>query len=59
MGNLNRFVTAQNEVYDDVIRELKNGEKVSHWMWYVIPQIAGCNGKFQPMEIYILGRGFI
>ena len=39
--NLNRFIKAQDESYDEIIRELKNGEKVTHWMWYVFPQIAG------------------
>jgi uncharacterized protein (DUF1810 family) len=40
-GRLNRFIKAQDESYDEIIRELKNGEKVTHWMWYVFPQIAG------------------
>jgi uncharacterized protein (DUF1810 family) len=40
-GSLDRFINAQNESYDEIIRELKNGEKVTHWMWYVFPQIAG------------------
>jgi len=40
-GSLNRFIKAQDESYDEIIRELKNGEKVTHWMWYVFPQIAG------------------
>ena len=39
--SLDRFIKAQNESYDEIIRELKNGEKVTHWMWYVFPQIAG------------------
>ena len=32
---------AQDEVYDDVLAELRRGEKRSHWMWFVFPQIAG------------------
>ena len=36
-----RFVTAQDLVYDTVLRELKNGRKESHWMWYIFPQIEG------------------
>lgn len=39
--NLNRFVTAQASVYDNVLRELRAGRKTSHWMWFVFPQIAG------------------
>src|SRR5712692_10417771 len=39
--NLNRFVEAQNSVYDQVCLELREGSKRSHWMWYVFPQIKG------------------
>lgn len=39
--NLQRFVTAQNTVYDDVINELQGGRKQSHWMWFIFPQLAG------------------
>ena len=39
--NLDRFVSAQQSVYDRVLAELKNGKKRSHWMWYVFPQFQG------------------
>ena len=39
--NLERFVTAQNPVIDDVLSELRNGSKESHWMWFVFPQLRG------------------
>jgi uncharacterized protein (DUF1810 family) len=39
--NLERFVEAQEHVYDEVHRELQAGRKASHWMWFVFPQIAG------------------
>jgi uncharacterized protein (DUF1810 family) len=39
--NLNRFVTAQNQVYNQVISELKNASKRTHWMWFIFPQVAG------------------
>lgn len=40
--NLERFVAAQdNSVYERVLAELRAGYKVSHWMWFVFPQIAG------------------
>ena len=39
--NLNRFISAQEEVYDRVVKELKNGSKRSHWMWYIFPQLDG------------------
>jgi uncharacterized protein (DUF1810 family) len=39
--NLQRFVTAQDPVYARAVEELRAGRKVSHWMWFVFPQIAG------------------
>jgi uncharacterized protein (DUF1810 family) len=39
--DLQRFVEAQNPVYDQVCAELRAGRKKSHWMWFVFPQIEG------------------
>jgi uncharacterized protein (DUF1810 family) len=39
--DLDRFVTAQAPVWTQVMAELERGEKRSHWMWFVFPQIAG------------------
>jgi uncharacterized protein (DUF1810 family) len=39
--HLARFVAAQAPVLDAVRRELTNGRKTSHWMWFVFPQLAG------------------
>jgi uncharacterized protein (DUF1810 family) len=39
--DLNRFVRAQEPIYQDVIRELGRGRKQSHWMWFIFPQIDG------------------
>jgi uncharacterized protein (DUF1810 family) len=36
-----RFLTAQDSVYPQVCAELKAGEKRSHWMWFIFPQIQG------------------
>lgn len=41
MSALDRFVEAQAGVYETALAELKAGEKRSHWMWFVFPQIAG------------------
>jgi uncharacterized protein (DUF1810 family) len=40
---LERFVAAQDEggTYQRAVAELRAGAKVSHWMWFVFPQIAG------------------
>lgn len=39
--DLQRFLDAQHRVYADVIAELRNGRKQTHWIWFVFPQIAG------------------
>jgi uncharacterized protein (DUF1810 family) len=39
--DLQRFVTAQDGIYDRALAELRRGRKQSHWMWFVFPQIAG------------------
>ena len=39
--DLERFVRAQDGVYDQALRELRAGDKRSHWMWFVFPQVAG------------------
>jgi uncharacterized protein (DUF1810 family) len=39
--NLKRFVEAQESVYRDVVSELRQGQKNTHWMWFIFPQIAG------------------
>ena len=39
--NLDRFVQAQDGVFDRVLKELRSGVKVGHWMWFIFPQIKG------------------
>jgi uncharacterized protein (DUF1810 family) len=39
--DLERFVKAQDEVYDAVVSELRGGRKRTHWMWFIFPQVAG------------------
>ena len=39
--NLQRFLDAQERIYDTVLNELRAGRKASHWMWFIFPQIAG------------------
>ena len=36
---LERFVQAQDRVYETVLSELAMGEKATHWMWFVFPQL--------------------
>ncbi len=53
MEPLDRFVTAQAPVYGRVLEELRRGRKVSHWMWFVFPQIRGL-GKSAMAERYAI-----
>lgn len=39
--NFQRFINAQLEIYENVLSELKNGKKISHWMWFIFPQYRG------------------
>jgi len=39
--SLARFVAAQSGVYDLALAELKAGQKRTHWMWFVLPQLRG------------------
>jgi uncharacterized protein (DUF1810 family) len=39
--NLDRFLQAQHDCYTRVLAELAAGEKTSHWMWFIFPQLRG------------------
>lgn len=39
--NLKRFVDAQEADYTTALSEIKSGRKLSHWIWYVFPQLKG------------------
>jgi uncharacterized protein (DUF1810 family) len=39
--DLQRFLDAQAAVYPRVLAELRRGQKQSHWMWFIFPQLAG------------------
>lgn len=53
MGALSRFVEAQAGAYDRALAELRRGEKTSHWMWFVFPQIAGL-GRSPTARLYAI-----
>lgn len=40
---LERFVKAQEtyDTYDTALQEMKNGQKRSHWIWFIFPQLKG------------------
>lgn len=39
--DLERFLIAQQTYYRTALQEIKSGQKRSHWMWFIFPQIAG------------------
>jgi uncharacterized protein (DUF1810 family) len=39
--NLSRFVQAQEDDYERALAEIRSGQKQSHWMWYIFPQLDG------------------
>lgn len=41
MTSLDDFVAAQDRCYAEVLAQLRNGRKTTHWMWFVFPQVAG------------------
>jgi uncharacterized protein (DUF1810 family) len=53
---LERFVEAQSEVYADVVAELRAGQKQSHWMWFVFPQIRGLGNSPTAKQYAIVSR---
>ena len=44
--DLERFIEAQNMVYDIALQEIKNGHKRGHWIWFVFPQIKGLGHSY-------------
>jgi uncharacterized protein (DUF1810 family) len=51
---LERFVSAQDAVFARVVEELHAGEKRSHWIWFIFPQMKGL-GHSSQSEYYGIG----
>ena len=49
--DLERFVAAQEGVYDGALRELRRGRKTGHWIWFIFPQLAGL-GRSEMSRFY-------
>lgn len=54
--NLQRFVEAQNPVFEQVCLELRRGRKTSHWIWFIFPQIEGLGFSEMSRYFAISGR---
>ena len=50
-AGLDKFVTAQERDYSTALREIQNGRKRSHWIWYIFPQLQGL-GFSQTAQYY-------
>ncbi len=51
--DLERFVEAQQAVYETALAELRAGAKKTHWMWFIFPQIQGL-GHSPTAQFYAL-----
>ena len=49
--NLSRFLEAQNQTYLNALSEIRKGQKVTHWMWFIFPQLQGL-GKSTTAQYY-------
>lgn len=41
INSLDRFVVVQEKMYPIAMKEIQNGQKETHWMWYIFPQLRG------------------
>ena len=44
--SINRFIEAQNTYFDIALKEIKNEKKITHWMWFIFPQIKGLGSSY-------------
>jgi uncharacterized protein (DUF1810 family) len=51
--DLDRFVQAQVGTYDGALRELRDGQKTGHWIWFIFPQVHGL-GRSEAATYYAL-----
>ena len=52
--NLQRFLGAQESFYAQALKEIRNGRKTSHWIWFIFPQVRGL-GHSPMSENYGIG----
>jgi uncharacterized protein (DUF1810 family) len=54
--NLQRFIDAQDSIYEMVCSELRTGHKRGHWMWFIFPQIIGLGSSATAQKYGIRSR---
>jgi uncharacterized protein (DUF1810 family) len=52
-SDLERFLSAQQSVYDGVLDELRRGHKTGHWIWFIFPQLVGL-GRSETSRSYAI-----
>ena len=52
--DLQRFIDAQEGIFEIALAELKAGNKRTHWMWFVFPQLRGL-GRSSTAQYYAIG----
>lgn len=53
---LDRFIEAQAGIYDTALSELTRGRKMTHWMWFVFPELAGLGMSAMAQRFAISGK---
>jgi uncharacterized protein (DUF1810 family) len=56
VADLQRFIDAQRPLYDRVLDELRSGQKRTHWMWFVFPQLEGLGHSAMAQKFAIASR---
>ena len=54
---LQRFLDAQADTYQQALSEIRSGRKSSHWMWFVFPQVQGLSASTISRRFGISGLG--
>ena len=55
-ADLIHFVNAQAPVYSQVVEELADGRKRTHWMWFIFPQLSGLGHSAMAQRYAIRNR---
>ena len=54
--DLERFVIAQDPVFETVLLELCQGRKREHWIWFIFPQLRGLGHSWEADHFGIASR---
>lgn len=55
--DLERFVKAQTQDYEQALGEIRAGRKTSHWIWYIFPQLKGLGFSYHAQYYGITDEG--